>query len=620
MCGIAGYALSCPRARPVTTLGSMCMAMSHRGPDDEGIAFVDTSRPPESLLAPRDPLPHDIALGHRRFSIIDPGPEGHQPFWSDDRRLCLTFNGEIYNHIELRGALEKLGAVFRTRTDTEVLLQAYKHWGTDAFERLRGFWAVAVYDASERAVLLSRDPLGQAPLYYAPMDDGVAWASEIKALRGVARESAFRPRAQAIDDFVRHGWRDLDNRTSYDGVRTLQAGCWAWVRGGVLAEPSRYWQLPTARMTESDVSPADAIQTFRDRFHRSVERRLRADVPLAFELSGGMDSSSIVAAAVGLGHKVTTYTVKFDDARWDEEPYARTLKNRYGDFIDYHIIRPPDLAFWQEANAYVAMMDEPFHSPNMLTNRTVWAAMAEQGIRVSLNGAAGDELLAGYSNDYAWPMIARLMQSGHPLKACRELFQYRELPCGMLALREVYRRLRSARGRRRPVDVLRADGCEADDRGPHGELEPRLIDLMGNWRMNYWLRSAHQSFMSVPIEVRAPFLDVDLVDFTFRLPVSYLIRNGWHKWILRKAMEPALPAAITWRKRKMGFPFPLRTWLEDSKNPFFRAIGHSDCPFIDQRLMRDHFDHLAATDPNYLWRAMSVSLWWKRCVLAQGLE
>jgi len=144
--------------------------------------------------------------------------------------------------------------------------------------------------------------------------------------------------------------------------------------------------------------------------------------------------------------------------------------------------------------------------------------------------------------------------------------------------------------------------------------------LMGNWRMSYWLRSGHQSAMSVPLEVRAPFLDQDLVDFCFRLPTAYLIRNGWHKWILRKAMKDQLPPEIAWRKRKMGFPFPLHDWLMQSKKRFFDLTGAIDCPYVDWTMLHSQYEHLAQTDPNTLWRTMSVLLWWKRCILNESLE
>lgn len=604
----------------------MCQIMRHRGPDDQGMVFINNSGdavsdafPERHTFRPSDRNLHDIALGHRRFSIIDPGPEGHQPFWSEDCRLCLTFNGEIYNYVELRADLERHGLKFRTASDTEVLLQAYRYWGTGAFRKLRGFWAIALYDAQEGAVLLSRDPLGKAALYVARTDHGIAWASEIKALRIVATPRALAPRDQAIDEFVRHGWRDLENKTFYEGITTFPAGSWAWTRAGMLEKPEQFWSIPGIRMAEADISPDEAIKKFRELFYRALELRLRADVPLGFELSGGMDSSSIVAAAVELGHRATTFTVKFQEAHSDEEPFARTLKERYGAKIDYRVIRPSTDSFWAQANDYVAMLDEPFHAPNMLTNFTVWRLMANDGIRVSLNGAAGDELLAGYSRDYALPNIVHLLTAGHPLTALRELIAHRERPNGRLLLGQARSAIRKVMLPANDYGALLTRSKRSGKDRPRRDLEGLLVDLMGNWRMNYWLRSGHQSAMAVPMEVRMPFLDVDMVDFAFSLPTSYLIRDGWHKWILRKAMEEVLPSKIVWRRRKMGFPFPLREWLLHSKPRYFSAVANLACPWINLQSLRDHYDEMVKADPNYLWRAISVSLWWKRSVLGEEL-
>ncbi len=603
----------------------MCRIMAHRGPDDEGLSFFNSNAPLHGKADASNPqadhvesVVHDTALGHRRFSIIDPTKGAHQPFWSTDNAVCVVFNGEIYNYLELRPALEKLGHSFRTTSDTEVLVAAYQAWGTNMFSRLRGFWAIALYDLQKGAVLLARDPLGKAPLYIAPTRSGIAWASEIKALRLVASSAASTPRAQAIRDFVDHGWRDINNLTCYEGITTFPAASFAWVRQGQAQEPQRYWQLRSTRLTERELSPRQAVDGFREIFYRSVTRRLHADVPWGAELSGGMDSSSIVAVAASLGHRISTFTVKFDEAHSDEEPIARTLAERFGNNIDYRVLRAPKDDFWRSADDYVALMDEPFHAPNMLTHFTLWRLMAAQGLRVSLNGAGGDELLAGYSSDYIGPFLLDLVRKGHPLQALREVARYKELPYGRVVLRELKRALWRA-SYTPEFDLVRTNGVSHSAKGPRRNIDELLVDLMGNWRMNYWLRSSHQSWMGVPMEVRAPFLDVDLVEFAFQLPTTYLIRDGWHKWILRQAMQDVLPKAIVARKRKMGFPFPIKEWLRGSKNTYFAFTSGLDCPYIDMGALHKGYDVLSDRNPYYLWRAMSVTLWWKRCVLGQAL-
>lgn len=633
MCGIAGYLLDDVAVRSTASLLDMCQLMSHRGPDDEGFAFINRHtgniltgirgefvklHPQKRVINRAESVAHDLALGHRRFSIIDLSVAAHQPFLSNDGRIVITFNGEIYNFESIRAELVSLGHTFHTSSDTEVLLNAYIQWGEGAFIRFRGFWAIALYDLGRQSVLLCRDPLGKAPLYFAPMANGIAWASEIKALRPVATRDAMHPREQAIYDFVTYGYRDVDNRTCYSGVRTLPAGTYAWLNGRTYLKTQRYWQIPGTRMSERDITPEEAIGTFRDKFLASVERRLRADVPVAFELSGGMDSSSIVGAAVHLGRRVSTYTVKFDEAHSDEEPIARHLYRKYPNHIDYHVIRPGQTDFWEAADSYISLLDEPFHLPNMYTHFKIWRNMTSSGSRVSLNGAGGDELLAGYRNDFAAPLIHYLVRQGRVVAALRELLSTRERSAPMTMATHYYRALKQRYNWFHDGGILTTN-ILSKPRGPHTDIEHKLIDLMGNWRMNYWLRSGHQSWMGVPLEVRAPFLDMDLCDYVFTLPVTYLIRNGWHKWILRKAMEDILPPEITWRTKKMGFPFPIREWLMTNKERYFSIANNADCPYINSKALRENYDRMARIDPNYLWRTMSVTLWWIRSVRGERL-
>lgn len=654
MCGIAGYLAFGGAETSCDLLLRMVRTMAVRGPDDEGLALlnVDPARAlaltsaqtapgvarAGTMLAEHCPdFAHDVALGHRRFSIVDLSSGGHQPFWSADGQVCVVFNGEVYNHVELREELERLGRTFRTRSDTEVLVEAYRQWGVDCFRRLVGFWAVALYDAGKRALLLARDRVGKAPLYVARHDGKLLFASEIKALHAAAGRSAFAVRGQAIVDFVTFGWRDLFDRTFYEGITSFPAASYAWVaRDGSFA-PVRYWSLPVGRRTERALPAADAARQLRSLLGEALRVRFRADVPVGVELSGGLDSSALVAIAAGNGQRLRAFTVAFPGTPWDEEPFARLVYERHREHVEYHVVRPTLGDFFDEADSFVAHMDEPFHSPSMESSRRLWRLMADSGIRVSINGAAADECFAGYPGIYHVPFLAGLLASGRLPTLLRELSAFREAPARAFSpawlarVRQVVahclKRQSVALAQRSPAlraAVARGAALLSDvppvGRRRVGSLEQVLTENMTDWVMNYWLRSGHQNFMGVPVEVRAPFLDHRVVEFAFSLPTTYLVRDGWLKWILRMAVQDILPAEVCWRRNKLGFPFPLETWLPANKARFFAIVQGAGCPHVNLTALRERYDALVRTDAPMLWRAMSVCLWWKRCVLGEALD
>jgi asparagine synthase (glutamine-hydrolysing) len=621
MCGIVGYYSP---DRPVAGLAPLLAlkgAVGHRGPDGQGCVAIDSrsGRVRELRGAapdPGGPFPHDVGLGHTRFAIVDLSDAAHQPFWSGDRQLVLVFNGEIYNHVELREELEKLGQRFRSTSDTEVLIASYAEWGLECFERLNGFWALALYDLRRRRLVLSRDRIGRAPLYTAVVGGALYWASEIKALRACCGADAFPLREQAIHDFVQHGWRDVDHGTFYEGVRTLDNASYAVLSRGVSPSPQRFWRLPERRLAEREIPFPDACRELRRLLDDSLRLRERADVPLAMELSGGMDSSSLVAlrAARANGAPVAAYTVQFDEPEADESPYARALVARFPGRIEHHLIRPPQLEFWERAHEFVAHMDEPFHAPNVMTNQSVRRQIRRDGFKVVVAGSAGDELLAGY-DEYRLPFLRDLLRRGRLAAAGRELAASPH----RLGL------LRAAIGpERRPpgpacAGELVEDAARAGRRPP-ARFDALMLGNFGPWKLNQWLRVSDAFQYAIPVESRVPFMDHRVVELGFRLPATYLIRGGWGKYVLRRALEDLLPASIAWRPRKMGFPFPLREWLRESKERLLRHARGVEPPGLRVERLPAHYDALVASHPSWLWRFASVVLWHRRCNLGLPIE
>lgn len=645
MCGIAGYVRK--EHDHAARLLVMLRAVRHRGPDDEGFVLFD----PEAgathsflthdsdrgmrgvrLADPEEAPLHKVALGHRRFSIIDLSVAAHQPFWSRDGRVCVAFNGEVYNYLELRRELERRGHVFQTNSDTEVLAEAYLEWGTRCFERLNGFWALSLLDVRQRKVLLSRDRIGKAPLYLSRQPQGLFWCSEVRGLRRALSHAACAINAQAVDDFVRGGWRDVFDQTFFRDIESFPAASYAWIEPDGTAEPTRFWSLPRRRLSERELSVGEAAGEVRRLLADAVGIRLRADVPVGLDLSGGLDSSSIVALASSAPRAgpLHVFTVSYPGSPYDEAHFARAVVDAYQKDIEYTVLEPTNASVLEGLDEFVDHMHEPFHDPQILNHRQIWRRMRDEGMRVSLNGAAGDEVFAGYGSDYFEPYLRHLFRSGRPIRFLREFFLHTELvkrPLGAQYLQLAYHLLPDAlRIYHNPAmdvppdaDPYRAPAGIESRSGPAAGIEERLLDLMSHWRMNYWCRMGNQNSMGVPLEFRCPFLDYRLVEFAFTLPLGYLIRDGWLKWILRIAVHDDLPTDITWRRRKGGFRYPIAERLPESKESFLAMLADLDCPYLDVERLRSGYLEINRRNPTYLWRLLSLGLWWKKCVMGERL-
>lgn len=649
MCGIAGY-LNC-EAHGETPIMAMAAAIVHRGPDDEGFVLADVSgrqhhtyasvKSPESIrgaypvLQHGDEVPlHHLAMAQVRYSIIDLSAHGHQPMWSACRRYCITFNGEIYNYVELRDALQSAGRVFHTRSDTEVLLEAYIEWGEKFFERLNGFFAFAIYDVQRQQVLLGRDRIGKAHLYLTHNGQSVSWASEIKALIRAGQINTRAVDPSSVADFILYGRRDRAG-TFWQGVLDFPPGHYVWLGTDGKIEPFRYWSMPTARKTTRDIGLDEAAISLRELLCDALAIRLRADVPIGFELSGGMDSSALVGLAAGaMGHKISSYTVKFEEEHSDEEPYARAVAQLYPNLIDYTVIRPPQDEFWKAADRFVWEQEEPFHAPNLHTLQAMECLIKQRGAHVVISGAAGDEMLAGYAGDYMGPYLRYLLAKGdlagfwQALNASTEISPAQSIK-GLLLDSLWSQEQRALMGKRKIGEytllqsVLIPELFNAPIKGASTKAENsfhgRTVANMTHRLMNYWLRSGMKSAYGIPIEPRSPFLDYRVVEFCTTLPPEYLIHDGWHKYVLRKAVEPYLPAEVVWRRNKMGFPFPYREWLMSSKQVVLACVSGLQCPFIQLASFEKNYDRFVSVAPITLWRLISVLLWWKRVVEGRPL-
>ncbi len=632
MCGILGFVAPTRSDGIVERLSIALEALRTRGPDDCGLAFQE--RNSENLTTHyadlhaggyRISVPPKVAqastlIAHTRFSIVELSRLGAQPMVSPDGAVTLVFNGEIYNHNALRTELAGKGHVFRSHSDTEVLLRAYLEWGEACFQRFVGWWAIALHDRRRDGVLLARDRLGKAPLYLRSVRGGLYWASEANALLELTADSPSSPNLPAIADFVSFGLRDAWGRTLFGDINSLPAASYAWVRDGVLQDPKLYWALPTRRMSESDIGIDEAVAAVRESIIDATNLRLQADVPVAVQLSGGLDSSIILACAAAGGRPVRAVTASFDSPDANEDQFACAAAAAFPGIVEHQLIHPESDVDYGSTPAFLDSMGEPVHSPNQAASRELWKALQAEGYKAVLYGAGGDEVFAGYYGDFFAPHVRGQIASGQFGGAFSNLWNLSErsrtpvdmvrrlavtMPGGTEIFRLIQKGIPSHQRIFKPL-VL-GEGLRTP-----AALNEKMLALMGDMRMNYWLRVDNQNSMQVPIELRSPFLDHRVVDLAYTLPTSYLIRDGWMKWILRKAFEAELPESVVWRKVKMGFPFPLKRWLLSNIEDVRRMLMETDAPGVDKARLVDALEYNIQRDANFVWRVLAYATWWKQ--------
>lgn len=579
MCGLAGFAFSPSFALEEERLRAALAAMRHRGPDDAGV-FMDAEQ--------------SIGLAHARLSILDLSPLGHQPMLSDDGRVVLVFNGEIYNFRELRAELEAAGYVFRGHSDTEVLLHLYLAWRerggdlTETLRRLNGIFAFALWDAERGEMLLARDALGVKPLYYCAEEGRFAFASEIKALLPLV--DVIGPLdAAALHRYLSFLWCPGE-ATPAGKVKKLGPGELIWVRNGAIEERMVWYRLPTCRHASSAMDELAAVSGTVQHVRAAVHRQLVADVPVGAFLSGGLDSSSVVAFARERNPDIRCFTIESaggaEAGVADDLPYARRVAEHLG--VPLEVVRVDAARMAEDLAGMVTQLDEPLADPAPLNVLYISRLARDCGVKVLLSGAGGDDLFTGYRRHRA--VLAERYWNWFPHPMRRGLAGL----AGTLDQRWAWgRRLRKAfdgaalDGDARLVNYFawsRRDDLLAlytpEFRAAVGETEagaPMLDFLVGLPRdlsplermlaleQRFFLADHNLTYtdkmsMATGVEVRVPFLDLELVEFAQRIPIRFKQRGSEGKWVLKKAMEPYLPRDVIYRP-KSGFGAPLRRWM-----------------------------------------------------------
>lgn len=578
MCGICGIVTASPANEPTAALiQQMRDKLIHRGPDDA-----------DMYLAP------GIGLGHRRLSIIDVA-HGRQPMHSDDGRFVIIYNGEVFNHPELKPELERMGQRFRTTSDTETVLRLFELQGTACVQKLRGMFAFAIWDSKERRLFLARDRFGVKPLYYTHQPDGtLIFGSEVKALLPALRA---RPalNLRALPDYLANH-APSGEETLFDGIKRLPPGhTMTWQDGRIRIE--QYWDLPTGGIgaDTTSVPRRRLVEEFTERFTEAVRIRLMSDVPLGVFLSGGIDSAAITAVMAGLiSEPVRSFSVAFQDRSANELSYARLVSQQYRTEHREILVTPEQ--FFQELPRLIWHEDEPLAHPSSVPLYFV-AKLAAEHVKVVLTGEGSDELLAGYNRyrvteyntrlgalyEHCVPgaarrAVRRTLQTLSPGSRLRQIasrtFLMRGLDLGELYFdnfavfpRSALPRLLSPRIAERLAETDPYAAHRSRLAAVSGKpLLSRLLYADAGTYLQELLMKQDQMSMAASVESRVPFLDHPLAEWVSGLDESLKLRGSTTKWILRRAMQGRLPPAILDR-RKMGFPVPIGTWLRERWRP-----------------------------------------------------
>ena len=569
MCGIAGWYSRRGIEVDRGVISAQCKAILRRGPDDEGI-LTDG----------------DFGFGMRRLSIIDLAG-GHQPMTTRDGAYSIVFNGEIYNYRALRAALESRGRQFRTNSDTEVILEGFAEWGDLVWPKLEGMFAVAIWDHGSRTLHLARDPLGIKPLFYSIQNGGLAFGSEMKTLFPVPGLS-FTPDASAVDSYFGFG-HVLAEGTIYQEIKKVEPGCWMSFGADAVIRIERYWRLEFH--TNRTLSEEEWISGFRSQFLSTVERHLVSDVPLGAFLSGGIDSSAVVAAMAQVTTEpVQTFTIGFSDPRYDESRYAARIAEHLGCRHQCRVIEVESASTILPILA--SCFDEPFADSSAIPTWYV-SRLAAERVKVALSGDGGDELFAGYTRHKSEKMIAYFKGLPRPIQAlgglvhCLPLLPFDRWNYSRQRLRKWYAdarlpttysrfvsknqissvafreavygaafrdQLKAARDRAQEVDpMISAVSDDPIEQFLYADTVIRLPNTM--------LTKVDRTSMYHSLEVRVPFLSHVFVDWAATMPISLKLRGFTSKYIVRKVIEPWLPKGIL-NRPKQGFSIPLAKWFK----------------------------------------------------------
>jgi len=651
VCGISGIVAGSIEKEWIE---SMNTKLKHRGPDDEGYLLVNTKKKIFEERGGKDskvPLKHvqeqvnfeiDLVFGHRRLSILDLSPAGHQPmkYEKNGDVVWIVYNGEIYNYLELREKLIKEGYEFKTNTDTEVLLASYLEWGFDCVQKFNGMWAFVIYDVGKNLLFGSRDRFGVKPLYYIHKNGYFVFASEIKAILSLP----FVKRVvneRILFDYLVFGLSEHTAETFFKDVYRLEPSYnFILNLDNNKLKLERYYRLgynDSAGVFKQRSFEAYVRKT-NELVEKAIDLRLRSDVPVGTCLSGGIDSSVIATVINKLIHEKElpqigkiqkVFSACYEEQDIDECDYAELVVENTK--TEWHRTFPTSEEFLKDLENLIYIQEEPFGSTSIYAQYRVMKLAKEKGVKVLLDGQGGDELFTGYPMYYASYFI-ELFRNFRFLTLFRELRNLRNSPASLkdivlFLIRRIsvkfpieikLKLLEISQSEMRYLKKEFIKKCKGRDPS-RGMVSYALNDmchlLMTGYHLQRLLKYEDRNSMAHSIEARTPFSDdLELIEYVFSIPSVYKIHKGWSKYLLREAFKDSLPKEIRLRRDKKGFFTPEKEWISEIKEKLKRMIEFEN-PYIDTKALVRDFDKIIDTFSEYgfwmFWRMINALLWIK---------
>jgi len=631
MCGILGL-INFNQTIDQEKFETMRDTMSYRGPDDNGIWLSEGQK---------------LALGHLRLSILDPSPAGHQPRVESAHNCVISYNGEVYNYLEIRAELEKKGYTFETGSDTEVVLKAYIEYGYDCLKHFNGMFAIAIWDGNKQELFLARDRLGIKPVYYFHSENEFIFASETKAiLKGFDKKPNLN--IQLIDSYMSFGYIPGEN-TLHQGIKRLLPGHYAVLNGHALTI-TQYWDLKFDNQSDASKSKSEEyyIEESRKLLNSAIDLRLRSDVPLGIFLSGGIDSSAVVGLlAERVDEPLKTFSIGYDFGKnFDETPYAQIIADKFK--TDHHEIKITPTQFKEFIPEYISLMDEPVTEAAAISLYFV-AKLAKEKVTVALSGEGSDEIFGGYDLYQYMSMLDkyravvgdrgskffagisnRVLGKSHKVskyftmatqpieQRYKGMSTYPDHEKEALYKPEFKEKIQAELMQKEQVTSKNYTESLFEKTQNQDALNKMLYFDTKTWLVDDLLIKADRMSMAASLELRVPFLDYRLVEFAATIPSKYKIKKGEGKYVLKKMMESVLPKEIIYRK-KMGFPTPLKLMFQNELREYASDLLLSEHTKLNQffkveriqQLIDEHnsnkFDHHKT-----LWQLIVLEEWLRK--------
>ena len=653
MCGFAGI-YSKHHKINATYIQAMTDALKHRGPDDEGFLAVNTKDSKIYELTGEDSVVSydrienfkvnaDLLLGHRRLSIIDLSPSGHQPMFNKEKTIAVIYNGEIYNYIELKEELRELGHTFTSNSDTEVLVEAYSEWGENCLEKFNGMWAFVIYDKRKNVLFGARDRFGVKPFYYFNNTDYFVFASEIKALTKLP----FIPlkiNDEAVFDYLTSGLIESEEEGFLKGIYELKPSH-SFVFNLLNSEftKKKYYSLKYTDKWEQyeHVKSREYTWNVQQKIFSAINQRLRSDVTVGSCLSGGLDSSAIVCVINEslnknpirqIGDKQKVFTASYDVEHINESKWAKLVVNKTNTNWYQTFPKPDELI--DDLEELVYYQDIPFGSTSIYSQYRVMKLAKENGVTVLLDGQGGDELFTGYTYFYNSFYREILRRFSLPV-LLRELKNINNSPTH---LSEVFSALLKSKTRKMIPSALSIKiinrrafeskyiNSELIDKYKQKLLQIKNIDPSNLNQSLHWqfthtglktlLRYEDRNSMRFSIESRTPFADdINLIDYVFKIPSVYKIHRGWSKYLLRESMKGIVPNEIIYRTDKIGFTTPEHSWLISLKDQLREYLTDSLGEYIEVQKLITNWEAILNAQSKIgitkIWRFINFAIWKK---------